>query len=108
MRLLSPTDASTVRPNREQGIAFQLTDVRGAPIPDAEAQAVVGAACRIAVSVSGASTLAAQCPVYKPNQDRFQVAWRTGKSTGTAVVRLVLHYPGASDQVVTSTVGIGK
>ena len=108
VRLLSPTDASTVRPHREQGIAFQLTDVRGAPIPDAEAQAVVGAACRIAVSVSGASTLAAQCPVYKPNQDRFQVAWRTGKSTGTAVVRLVLHYPGASDQVVTSTVGIGK
>ena len=57
---------------------------------------------------SGASALAAQCPVYKARQDRFHVAWHTGKATGEAVLRLVLRYPGASEQVETGTVSISK
>lgn len=59
-------------------VQFAVYDTEGTLVTDdVAAELVVGEACRVHVSVNGAQTLEPTCARYDPDDDKFQVIWKT-------------------------------
>jgi predicted extracellular nuclease len=101
IKVLSPT-AGAVFPGRTTiPIAFQLTDVTGAPIPDATALLLI-AQQRVTVSASGAQSLAASRPDYDVRTHAARFLWKPAvKPNGAVTIAISITYPNAATQVVT-------
>lgn len=102
--MISPTAGSTVEAGSVLTIRFRLTDVRGVPIADTQAQTLLSGPCRVRVSVSGVVNLTSTCPTYDAMSKTFTVQRLTPQSAnGSATATVTIAYPGVVARQIVNT-----
>jgi hypothetical protein len=91
-----------LKQGKKAKIGFALVDSNGAPIPDADAAAMLAPTCMVKISAAGAQALAPTCVEYDANKDEFGYDWKLGNKKGDVTITVTVTYPGGDATTTAS------